>query len=334
MNRRHHVCGQRQVVRLVADTIVGQSEALDATLERIVLDVLDGIVGGNIDPLQRAGDDRLVNVFLIGVDADAPDAIFPGLGQHPVTAAAGDLEHDVRALRDLVGGDSRALGRIGEVVGVAVEGFDRRIHLLGRPLVAGNVVIDRRDLDAADRADRVLLLGTGIVLFQNAGDGADECASFLLFEQETLNIGVLQVVPLGIRPDPVDDRKVNVGEVAGDRSDRLGHQEADPNDQVITARGVVRQVGNVFGAHMGLGDVALDAKLILAAQAGADVAGRGSLAETDCGEMVEALVVETAGVRHQADFERLGRGTRGRAPAGRHEAGQQETDTKAKQTDG
>src|SRR5205823_2576522 len=162
---------------------------------------------------------------------------------------------------------------VGEVVGIAVEGFDRRIHLLGRPLVAGDVVIDRRDLDAADRADRVLFLGAGIVLFENAGNRADQRAGFLLFEQEAFNIGVLQVIALGIGTNPVDDRKVNVGEVAGDRSDRLGHQEADPNDQVIAARGVGRQVGNVLGAHMGLGDVALDAKLALTGQAGADVAG-------------------------------------------------------------
>ena len=79
MDRRHHVGGQGQVVRLVADTVIGQAKAFDATLERVVLDVLDGVVGCNVDPLQRAGYDGLIDVFFIGGDTDAPDAILSGL---------------------------------------------------------------------------------------------------------------------------------------------------------------------------------------------------------------------------------------------------------------
>ena len=127
---------------------------------------------------------------------------------------------------------------------------------------------------------------------------------------------------------------MDVGEVPGDRPDRLGHQEADPDDQVITTGGVVRQVRNVVRIGMGLGNVALDAQLALAAEAGADVAGRSGLAEAECSQVVEALVVEAAGVGHQADFECLGGGTGARAPAGRQDGGQHEADTKAKQTDG
>src|SRR5919201_192891 len=197
-------------------------------------------------------------------------------------------------------------------------------------------MVDRRDLDAAHRTDSFFLQRAGVVLLQNTGDGADEGARLLFLEEQADDVRVLQVVALRVGSKAIDDREVNVGELAGDGSNRLGHQEADANHQVVLLGCVVRQVGDVIAVCVRFGYVALGAKLSLAGQARADVAGGCRLGEPDGGQVVEALVVEAAGVGDQPYLDRLLLGTTAASgsTAGRNRDGQRQAHAKAEQTDG
>src|SRR5260370_27354361 len=111
--------------------------------------VFDGRVGGDVNLLQSAGDDRRVGVFLIRVYANALDAGLPCGLQRAEPAAARDLDHHIRPAVDLSLGDAFALGRDGEVIRVADEYLDPGIFPGGFPLAAVAVVVDRRAADAA-----------------------------------------------------------------------------------------------------------------------------------------------------------------------------------------
>ena len=78
----------------------------------------------------------MVHVGLVGVDADAPGGLLLRRVEGAEAAAAGNLEHDVGALRDLVECDVLALVLCGEVLRVAVQRRDARDGLLGAGLVA------------------------------------------------------------------------------------------------------------------------------------------------------------------------------------------------------
>src|SRR5919108_1356908 len=96
----------------VAGAVVGDAERQRSARELAVDHVLDGRVGRDVDLLQRAGDDRLVSVLLVSVDADAVDAGLTGLLQHAQAASSGDLELDVGLAVDLRLGDRLAFGRV------------------------------------------------------------------------------------------------------------------------------------------------------------------------------------------------------------------------------
>jgi len=102
----------------------------------------------------------------------------------------------------------------------------------------------------------------------------------------------LRSVPLASVPVPSMIAEVNVRKLPRDGADRLGHQEADSDDEVIASGGEVRQVGNIVGIGMRLDDVPLNAKLALAAQAAAvtDVAGRRRSAHPKTRQVVKTLV--------------------------------------------
>ena len=87
---------------------------------------------------------------LVGVDADREDALLQGGVERPQAAEAGDLEHDVGALRDVVERDLLAQRLVDEVVRVVVQQRDVGVRVLRALLVAGDPVVDRRDRDAAD----------------------------------------------------------------------------------------------------------------------------------------------------------------------------------------
>src|SRR6202011_4329070 len=118
--------------------------------------------------------------------------------------------------------------------------------LQGRcPLVDGDVMVDRRDADAADRADDSAVLLRLALLLEHAGDHAHHGASVLFAEEERLDVGVLEVVAVRVSAGAVDDREVDVGKLAGNGTYRRGHQEADPDHKVIVLGGKVGQVRDV-----------------------------------------------------------------------------------------
>src|SRR5438105_1716141 len=144
--RRHR---REATIDHVTNAVVREAEGGNAAREAVVMLLLDGGVNRRVDALQRAGNYRLVHRLsvrgsLVGVDADAPDALFARFGEDAVATAARDLEHDVGAFRNLVGGDARALRWVSEIVRIAVDQLDSGVDLLGHPLVAGDVVVDRR----------------------------------------------------------------------------------------------------------------------------------------------------------------------------------------------
>ena len=63
----------------------------------------------------------VAEVALVGVDADALHALLLGRVERAEAALAGDLEDDLRALRDLVERELLALRLVDEVLRVAVE---------------------------------------------------------------------------------------------------------------------------------------------------------------------------------------------------------------------
>src|SRR5919199_206230 len=172
--------GGRDLLRDLADpdaAVLDAERRVAAALERARLHLLDRRVDGHVDLLQRARQDVAAEVRLVGVDADPPDLLLLRRVQGPEAAAAGDLEHDVRAGRDLVERELLARRHVGEALRIAVQDLDRLVGLLRAGLVAGDVMVDRRDLLAADRADHVGALPR---LLLEAGEVADEVTRLLL----------------------------------------------------------------------------------------------------------------------------------------------------------
>src|SRR5215208_335403 len=261
-----------------------------AALEGAVLSRLDRLEHGDVDLLQRAGDDVRAEVALVGIDADALDVLLLRRVERAEAALAGDLEDDLRALRDLVERELLAEVLLDEVLRVAVEGLDVRVGLLGAGLEAGDVAVDRRDLLAADRGDDLV---AALVLDVEPGQRADEVAGLVLLEQEAVDVRGL-ALHRGLRV--VDDRELRVGELLGDGLDRLGHQEADADHEVVLLLGERGQVRHVVRVLRRGQCAAVDAELCL-----------GPL-EALVGELVERAVVEAADVGDETDLDLLALG--------------------------
>ena len=149
--------------------------------------------------------------------------------------------------------------------------------------VAGDVAVDRRDLQAADGADH--LLRPRLLLRHEPGEVADEVARLLLLEEEAAHVLRLRLqLGLGV----VDDREVHVREARGHPVERVRHQEADGDHEVVVLLRERGQVRDVVGLRLRDHDPALDAELAL-----------GAL-EPLVREEVERAVVEAADVGDEA----------------------------------
>src|SRR3954469_13152730 len=100
---RHELLGNLRADRAETHAFVLQAErvvpaGLQLALRRERRQILDGLV----DALQGARHDVRPEVALVGVDADPPHLLLLRGGERAETAAAGDLEDDVRAPVDLV----------------------------------------------------------------------------------------------------------------------------------------------------------------------------------------------------------------------------------------
>ena len=236
-------------------------------------------------------------VGLVGVDADPADVLLLGCGQSAEAALAGDLEDDMRPARDLVERELLALRLVDEVLRVGVQRRDPWAGLLRAGAVARDVPVHGRDLQPADRADH--LLRASLLLGDEPGEIADQVARLLLLEEQAADVLRLR---LHLLLREVDDREVRVGELLRDGVQRVGHQEADGDHEVVLRLREAGEVRDVVGVRARDDDASLHAELVL------------GLLEALVREEVERAVVETADIRHQPDLERRpARGFRGRA---------------------
>src|SRR5437763_3722228 len=157
-----------------------------AALELAVLGALDGEVDARVHVLDGARQDvRRMQVRLVDVDADPPDAGLVGRVERAEAARAGDVELDLRARVDLVLRDRLALRLVDEVLRVADQDLDAGIALRRARLVAGEERVDRRDLDAADDADR---LRAALLLDHQAREAAHEVGVLLRRVRQALDV--------------------------------------------------------------------------------------------------------------------------------------------------
>ena len=264
----------------VADAVhLGTEGGVGAALRGAGLRAGDRGEHRDVDLLQRTRHDVRAEVALVGVDTDAEHLLRAGCVEDAEAALAGDLELDRRALGDLVQRLLLALRLCDEVLGVVVEHLDARERLLGTVLVAGDVPVDRRDLQSADGANSAATRRLDV----EARGVADEIPSLLLLEEQALD--VLRLV-LHRRHVDVDDREL-VARVRGRHSvHRIRHQEADADRDPGAGLDARLQVRDVVGGRLRLNDTALDAALL-------------GLLETDVREVVERLVVQTADVGNE-----------------------------------
>src|ERR671918_124715 len=279
----------RRVRRELAepDAVLREAERRHAAaLEGVVHDRLDGREHGHVHALERAREDVVAEERLVGVHADAPDAPLLGAVESTEPAAAGDLEHDVRAVGDLVERELLAPRLVDEVLRVAVERLDVGIRVRRALLETGDEAVDGRDLHSAYARDRV-------ALGHEPRQVAREVPRLLLLEEEALEVGQLARVRL-LAPlsavGGVDDGEVRLRELLRGRVRSLGHEEADRDDQVEALVGERREVRDVVRVRLGLQHPDLDAELLR------------RLLEALVGQRVEAAVVQAADVGDEPDL--------------------------------
>src|SRR4051794_4281772 len=283
-----------------ADAIALQvGDDVGAALVGVVLGGLDRVEHRDVDLLQRARDDLRAEVGLVGVDADRLDALLLRRVDRAEAAGARDLEDDLRALGDLVERDLLALVLRGEALRVAVERLDGRIGLLRARLEARDVVVDRRDLLAADARQRAT-----VVLGVQRGQVADEVTGLLLLERQADDVLRLALHPGRVE---VDDRELGARELLRRRRHGVGHEEAVADDEVVLLLRQRRQVRDVVRVLLRHEHATVDAELL-----------DGAL-EALVRQLVERAVVEAADVGDETDLDllalRRARGAAARAAA-------------------
>ena len=133
-----------------------------------------------VDALLGARQDVRPEEGLVGVDADPPDLLLPARRRARRDRTRRRPGRRSRAAGDLIQRELLALRLVVPVGRVAVQGLDPRQRLPGAGLVARDEAVDRRLLEAADRADRGRVRALGL----EAGELAGEVARLLLLEQQ------------------------------------------------------------------------------------------------------------------------------------------------------
>src|SRR5215210_3780830 len=268
------------------DALVLQVEdRVGPALERPLLHGLRRVVHGRVDALDRARQDVRPEVRLVAVDADAPLPLLLRGVERAEPAAAGDLEHDLRALRDLVERDLLALVLRDEVLRIRREDLDLRVARLCTGLVAGDEDVDRRELDPADRADHLL---AACLLRDHRRHAADEVAVLVRRERQPLHVRV--ALERRRLHRVVDDREVRVGEALRGGVQGLCEQEPDRDRHVVALAGERRQVRHVVARLARLDAASGDSEFAF-----------GALQSLER-RLVERLVVEAPDVRDEPDL--------------------------------
>src|SRR5256886_11661868 len=277
------------VLQLCADLAVADATVLDvehlveARLEvgRALLELLRRQVDRLRDVLEGARQHLRAEVQLVGVDADPPEPLRLGLVESTESAAAGDGEDDLRLLADLVERDLLALRLVaeGRIVCIAEDDRRLRVRLLHSGSVAAEVADDRRHRVRADRTGDVR---TGLLLEAEARHVADEVARLLLLELDPANVRRLRR-KIRVVVD-VDPGELHVRELRSDLVQRIAHEEARPEDELVPGLRGRLQVRKAFGRRPGVVDTGLESELRL------------HLQTSRVGGLVEAVVVETADV--------------------------------------
>src|SRR6266446_2997288 len=237
-----------------AHAAVLQVERQVATaVELAALRTLDGEIDARVDALHGARQDVLAEVGLVDVDADAPDPRLLRSVQRAEAARPRDVELDLRALVDLVLRDRLALRLVDEVLRVALEHRDARVARLRAGLVAREEAVDRRDLDAADDADRLL---AALLLHHQAGEAPDEVRVLLRRIGQALDV-LDEGVALLVRERRdvgrvVGDRELRVRELLRDRRLLVGEKEARADDDVDALARQRREVRQVLTGRVRL----------------------------------------------------------------------------------
>jgi hypothetical protein len=153
-----------------------------------------------------------------------------------------------------------------------------------------DVVVDGRNLDAADGADHLL---AALRLRHLTRQVADEAARLVRRVDETFDVrNALRLGEVGALDRVVGDREVDVRELRRDRGERRREQVAGRRDDIRALADRGRQVRQVVGVRVGLQRDRLDPELRLR------LVQPGELI------LVEALVVELARVADKRRGER------------------------------
>jgi hypothetical protein len=199
----------------------------------------------------------------------------------------------VGALGDLVERDLLALRLVDEVLRVGVQELDARIGVLDGLTETGDPVVHRRDADAAHR-------GHGLGLGHHRRHDSGEISGLLRGELQPEHVwqgadSLALAAAFGrVAVELVDAGEVDVGRLLC----HLGHgrldQEADCDDQVVPVIHRRRQVRQVIIRRLRHVDAARDAELRLCPFEAVDR------------KLVEAAVIQAAGIGDHANRDRLG----------------------------
>ena len=234
------------ILPIATPPVLEVEDGVDAAAVPPRLDGLSGQEHGGVDALDGAREDVPAEVRLVLVDADAPAPAFTRRVESTEATAPGDLEDDLRALRDLVQRDLLALGLVGE--GLRERDQDVRPgHALARAGAVGrDEDADRRGMFRPPTAEIVLFPARRAIRRETP----DHVAVLVRREGEAADVArrrdaLRRVGERRILHRVVDDREARGRELPRDGVRRVGEQEAHRDRDVVTLARERREVRDV-----------------------------------------------------------------------------------------